>query len=84
MDTMFGKESFTTEIETKADARAGVRYLSQNETQFRRELEEQGHTYEEEEEMVRMVWKNLLDSCKRVGFSDFTTKHKMKQYKMTK
>lgn len=82
MDRMFDRESFLDEIKNKADARSCVRYLAHNELNFRKELASEGLSYDEIEDEVKAVWKNLLDSCKRVGYSDYITEAKRKQYNL--
>lgn len=77
---MFDENSFTDEITTGAEAKAAVAYLAHNEIKFRKELASEGVSYAEMQNKVGQVWRNLLKSCKRVKYSDFTVQTKMAQY----
>jgi hypothetical protein len=76
---MFDKDSFTDEITNSSEAKAAVAYLSSNEGKFRRELYEKGTDYDTLESIVRQAWQNLLESCKRVNYSDNTVLRKTTQ-----
>lgn len=82
MERMFDRDSFLDEITNKAEAKSCVQYLAHNESQFRRELASEGLSYDEINDEVKAVWKNLLDSCKRVGYSDYITEAKRKQFNL--
>lgn len=80
MERMFDEHSFTDEIKSKKDAESCVMYLSHNESKFRKELASEGLSYEEIEAEVAKVWKNLLNACKKFGFSNYITEAKRKQF----
>jgi len=77
---MFDKDSFLDEVDSPQQARACVDYLALNEHQFRRELANEGLSYDEIEREVRQVWTNLIKSCQRVGYSDSLVRGKAEQY----
>lgn len=80
MEPMFDRDSFGAEINTPAEAKQCVEYLSSNERNFRKELMDEGLSHEQENEAVKTVWLNLLKSCQRVGYADTMTTMKAKQF----
>lgn len=77
---MFDEHSFQEEITNPEEAEACTDYLAKNESKFRKELASEGLSYEEIEKEVATVWGNLIKSSVRVGFSNWTTEHKKKQF----
>lgn len=75
----FSPESFS-DISTREEAGQAVDYFSKNEIAFRRELEEQGKSYNEIQETVKKTWVNLLRVCKRTGYSDDIVTVTARQY----
>lgn len=80
MERMFDTDSFKDEVVDKATAKACVEYLAKNEIGFRKELYDEGLSYEDINEEVKKVWQNLLKACAKVGYSDYITKAKQQQY----
>lgn len=80
MDRMFDEHSFQDEVVDAAHAKACVSYLAHNESNFKKELAEEGLDYDQIQEEVKKVWLNLLKACKRVGFEDHITRAKAAQY----
>lgn len=79
-DRMFDKDSFHEEVDSPGQARACVEYLALNEHQFRTELSNEGLDYDQVEAEVKQVWSNLIQSCKRVGYSDSLVEGKAKRF----
>ena len=74
----FSKDSFTSEITTKEEARASYTYLMQNSLELQSELEK-GHTsYDEINQFITQLWRNLCQSCERVGY----TNHHLEEVKV--
>lgn len=80
MERMFDDHSFQDEVQSNADAKSCVMHLAHNESKFRRELASEGLTYEQVEEEVKKVWKNLLKACSKYGYVDFMTQFKREQF----
>lgn len=80
MDRMFDGSSFQDEITSASEARSCVDYLAQNEHQFRQDLANEGMGYDQREAELQKVWRNLVKSCQRVGYSDSVVKAKEKRY----
>ncbi len=80
MEPMFDQDSFLDEIQTKFDARNSVDYLALNEHQFMEELRSAGKSYDEREKALAQVWTNLVNSCKRVGYTDSLVESKAKRF----
>lgn len=69
-ERMFDKDSFHDEVDTTGQAEGCVEYLARNEHKFRQELHDEGLSYDEIEAELKTVWTNLLNACKKVGYSD--------------
>lgn len=81
VERMFDEESFGEEITNSDEAEACVNYFSHNESKFRYELECEGMEYDGIQLFVKQIWINLLESCKRVGYSDYSVEFKKRQYR---
>lgn len=66
----FDEHSFLDEITNKAEAHNCYRYLTQNMGEVHQELAQKGTSYENTEAFFQTVWKNLLGSCDRVGYTN--------------
>jgi hypothetical protein len=77
---MFSPDSFTDEIETKADADSCTKYFASNELTFRSELQNEGLSYDEIQDTLRKLWGNLIASSKRVGYTSGVLRNKISQF----
>lgn len=75
----FSKDSFTDEITTKEEAQNSLTYFMQNLQEFQKELFQQGTSYEDTVDMILDLWRNLIQSSKRVGY---TNKHLTDMHKL--
>ena len=66
----FDTDSFKEEITNKAEAQNCYRYLVQNLGEVQKELHEANLPYEQVEQFFVNVWKNLITSCDRVGYTN--------------
>lgn len=67
---MFDEHSFLDEITTPEEAHACYLYFINNLQNFQRELANAGFSTEEREKRLRQVWENLINSSKRVGYTN--------------
>jgi hypothetical protein len=81
---MFDNDSFKNEITSASEAEAAYRYYSNNLTTFRHQLASEGQTYEQVEETIRQCWLNLIESSKKVGYSNDHMARMEKQYSKKK
>jgi hypothetical protein len=79
-ERMFDKDSFHDEVDSKEQARECVEYLALNEHTFRMELNSEGLDYDQVEAEVKQVWTNLINACKKVGYSDSLLEGKVKRF----
>jgi len=70
MEKLFDKDSFIDEIKSSSEADSAYKYFAHNLTAYRQELTDEGLSYEDIEKEVRQCWQNLLDSSKRVGYTN--------------
>lgn len=66
----FDEHSFQDEITNKAEAQSCYKYFTQNLQEFQKELYHAGIDYDEAQAKIDQVWKNLITSCDRVGYSN--------------
>lgn len=69
-ERMFDGHSFHDEITKPSEAYACYEYFASNVSKFKRELQDEGLSYEEIEKEVGQCWLNLLKSCQRVGWTN--------------
>lgn len=69
-DLLFDEHSFNEEITNTSEAQSCYQYFINNLQTFQNQLSDAGYHGDERKEKLRQVWKNLINSCKRVGFSN--------------
>lgn len=68
-EQMFSNNSFS-DVKSSSEAQSAYNYYVHNLTNFRRSLNEKGLEYSEEENLIRQCWLNLIQSCKKVGYTN--------------
>lgn len=80
VERMFDEHSFHDEITKPSEASSCYNYFASNLPKFRRELQDEGLSYEEIEKEVGQCWLNLLKSCQRVGWTNDHLNQLAKRY----
>ena len=83
-ELMFDGDSFQDEITNASEAKSCYNYFTSNLTGFRHQLAESGLSYEEVENRVRQCWMNLVESSKKVGYSNGHLTRMAEKYKKGK
>jgi hypothetical protein len=79
-ELMFDKDSFSA-LKNTAEAASAYNYFAHNLTTFRSQAEEK-LGYSEGDKMVHDCWENLIQSCKKVGYTNTHMENMKKLYKI--
>lgn len=80
-ELMFDKDSFS-DLKTPEEAQSAYTYYVHNLTTFRSRLLESGMSYSEEDKLVRQCWVNLIESCKKAGYTNSHLQRMAELYKV--